>query len=73
MLLSSLQDKDIINVSDGRKIGVIIDADIDKGGKIVEFLVQKKRFFFFGTTTYKVGFGQIDKIGKDVILVNVSS
>lgn len=73
MLLSSLQDKDIINVIDGRKIGMIIDADIDKNGKIMEFLVQRKRFFFFSTTTYKVRFNQIDKIGKDVILVNVSS
>lgn len=72
MLLSSLQDKDIINVKDGKKIGMIIDADIDNNGRIIEFLVQKKKFFFFSTTTYRVSFNQIDKIGKDVILVSVN-
>ena len=72
MLLSSLQDKDVVNLVDGKKIGVIIDVSVDKTGRIIEFSVQKKKFFFFGGSTFQVKWGQIDKIGKDVILVNVS-
>ena len=72
MLLSSLQEQDVINLVDGKKIGVIIDASVDKNGRIVEFSVQKKRFFFFSSSSTLIKWGQIDKIGKDVILVNVS-
>lgn len=72
MLLSSLQEKDVINLIDGKKIGIIIDASVDKNGKIIELSVQKKRFFFFSTSSTLIKWNQIDKIGKDVILVNVS-
>ena len=30
MRLSDLQDKDIVNISDGKKIGSIIDVNIDE-------------------------------------------
>ena len=36
MMLSDLQNKDIINVFDGKKVGVIIDVNIDKDGRITE-------------------------------------
>lgn len=72
MLLSSLQEKDVINLVDGKKIGVIIDASVDKNGRIIELSVQKKRFFFFSSSSSLIKWSQIDKIGKDVILVNVS-
>ena len=72
MLLSSLQEKDVINLVDGKKIGVIIDASVDKNGRIIELSVQKKRFFFFSSSSSLIKWNQIDKIGKDVILVNVS-
>ena len=71
MLLSDLQSKDVINLVDGKKIGSIIDVSIDKAGKIIEFSVQKKRFIFFSSGVTFIRWGQIDKIGKDVILVNV--
>ena len=72
MMLSDLQSKDIINVYDGKKIGMIIDASIDKDGSIIELSVQKRRFLFFSSSTVLIKWSQIDKIGKDVILVNVS-
>lgn len=73
MLLSSLQEKDVINLVDGKKIGVIIDASVDKNGKILELSVRRKRIFFFSSSSTMIKWNQIDKIGKDVILVNVSS
>lgn len=72
MLLSNLQEKDVINLVDGKKIGIIIDASVDKTGRITELSVQKKRFFIFNTSKTQIKWSQIDKIGKDVILVNVN-
>ncbi len=71
MLLSDLQDKDVINLVDGKKIGLIIDAEVDRNGKIINFYVQKRRFIFFSAGRVLIEWKLIDKIGKDVILVNV--
>ncbi len=70
-MLSDLQAKDVINLVDGKKIGSIIDASVDKTGKIIELSVQRRRFIFFSSAAILIRWGQIDKIGKDVILVNV--
>ena len=72
-MLSSLQNKDIINLVDGRKIGSIIDVNINENGHIEEIVVQKKRFLFFSSGIINIKWKQIDKIGKDVILINVNS
>ena len=45
MRLSDLQAKDVINVSDGKCIGNIIDVSIDSEGKTVVLLVEKYHFF----------------------------
>ena len=71
MLLSDLQGKDIIDMATGQKIGTIVDALINKEGKVEELSVQKRRFFFFSSSVMAVKWTQIDKIGKDVILVNI--
>ena len=73
MFLSDLQSKDIINLIDGRKIGSIIDVHINDNGEIDELLIQKRRLWFFSAGTVNLKWKQIDKIGKDVILVNVKS
>lgn len=72
MFLSDLQAKDIIDLSDGRKIGTIVDVSINNDGKVIELSVQRKRFLFFSSGIIKVKWEQIDKIGKDVILVNMN-
>lgn len=71
MLLSDLQGKDIIDMATGQKIGAIVDALINKEGKVEELSVQKRKFFFFSSSVTAVKWSQIDKIGKDVILVNI--
>lgn len=76
MRLSDLQNKDIVNVDDGRNIGSIIDVKIDESsGNIVSFIIEpNKNFFKFfnrGTDT-EINWNSITKIGKDVILVKLS-
>ena len=72
MLLSDLQGKDVIDIVTGMKIGTIIDVLITKDGKIEELSVQKRRFLFFNSSVTSIKWINIDKIGKDVILVNVT-
>ena len=71
MLLSDLQGKDIIDIKTGQRMGTIIDVLINKDGQIQELSVQRRRFLFFSSNAASVKWSQIDKIGKDVILVNI--
>ena len=74
MRLSELQHKDIINVSDGKKIGNIIDISIDDNGKTVGLIVEKYKFLvsMFTNKEIEIKWNQIEKIGEDVILVNIA-
>ena len=72
MRLSELQNKDVINISTGMKIGNIIDVKVNsETGKIESFILEKKKFssFFSNNDEIEVYFSQINKIGEDVILV----
>ena len=73
MNLSEFQNKDVINIKDGRRIGNIIDCKIDNiTGEIKSFLLVpfKGVFSFKGSSKVEIDFKDIEKIGEDVILVN---
>ncbi|MGI6329778.1 MAG: YlmC/YmxH family sporulation protein [Bacilli bacterium] len=76
MRLSDLQNKDIISVADGRKIGNIIDVKIEeKTGQITSLLIEPNRFFlkFFSLREeFEIYWSDIEKIGEDVILIRVN-
>lgn len=76
MKLSDLQSKYIVNVRDGKHIGNIIDARIDeRDGKIISLVIEpNKSFFSFskGKIDTEIRWDSIQKIGEDVILVNIS-
>ena len=44
MRLSDLQDKDVVNVNDGKRIGNIIDVNIDSTGKTIWLMFEKSKF-----------------------------
>lgn len=73
MNLSELQQKDIINIFDGRKLGRIVDASVNDTGLIIHFTIEPKRFFriFSSKEEVDITFNQIKKIGEDVILVEL--
>lgn len=74
MFLSELQTKDIVSIKDGRKIGRIIDVKIDEQGRILYFVIEQKRGlknFMSSSNESSIEFTLIDKIGEDVILVNL--
>ena len=76
MRLSDLQSKYIINMNDGKNIGNIIDVKIDEeSGAIISLVIEpNKNFFSFnrGKIDTEIRWNSIEKIGEDVILVNIS-
>ena len=75
MYLSELQNKDIVSIIDGKKIGNIVDINIGNNGVIVSLIVQKSKFninIFKGNSDEEIKWNQIKKIGEDVILVDTN-
>ncbi len=73
MRLSQIQDKDVISVVTGHKIGNIIDVKINEEGLIDSFVVEKREKKFFSSfDEVFIKWSQIKKIGEDVILVETS-
>ena len=74
MRLSELQDKDVVNIKDGKKIGNIIDVNIDNNGHTVGVLVERYKFLvsLFNNNVVEIKWSDIEKIGKDVILVDIN-
>ena len=73
MNLSEFQNKDVINIKDGRKIGNIVDCKIDSiNGQIQSFILipLKSVFSFKNGNKVEIEFKDIERIGEDVILVN---
>ena len=72
MRLSDLQSKDIISVNDGKKIGTIIDVVVNDDGQIDCLVVECGKFFSrFSHSELEIKWGQVKKIGEDVILVSI--
>ncbi|PQP80579.1 YlmC/YmxH family sporulation protein [Paenibacillus sp. PCH8] len=75
MKISDFQTKDVINITDGKRLGQISDLELDlKQGRIEAIVVPGySRFmgFFGGGTDLVIPWRNIVKIGSDVILVKM--
>lgn len=71
--ISELKARDVVNVGDGRKLGNIIDIDLDvERGKITAIILPgPRRSFglFYKREDLVVPWDKIVRIGHDVILV----
>ena len=70
MRMSELQQKEIVNIKDGKRVGVIIDVIVDEKGSIKNLVLEEKRGRKFTREEYSVLWSQIVKIGDDIILVD---
>ncbi|WP_027339277.1 YlmC/YmxH family sporulation protein [Halonatronum saccharophilum] len=73
---SELKLKEVVNINNGQKLGMIVDIDIDLvEGKVKGISVPKegKGFKFFGANEeIYIKWNDIHRIGDDVILVRVA-
>ena len=75
MQLKDLQSTDVVNVVDGSKLGKITDIEIDfETGKILEITISKSKYFFgLGESKINISWDKVEKIGGEVIIVNVNN
>lgn len=77
MNLSELQDKEIIDISTGRRVGMIVDVVIGKKGEILKLILEEKkmskRIFGSDKESNAIGWDKIIKIGDDIILVDCNN
>lgn len=73
--ISELRTREVVNILDGSKLGNIIDIDLDvERGKIMALVLPgpNRLFSFFSRREdVVVPWHKINKIGRDVILVEV--
>ena len=71
MRLSDLQDKDVVDLKSGVKVGNIIDLKIDMKGFITSLILEKRKYskLFSSNDEIDIPFDKISKIGEDVILI----
>ena len=71
MRLSDLQDKDVVDIKTGVKIGNIVDIKIDNNGVVTYLVLERKRFskLFSSNDELEILYKNIVKIGEDVILI----
>ena len=74
MNLSDLQEKEVIDISTGKRIGAIIDIIINTTGTISKLVLEDKRtsrkLFSNNKEDVYIDWKQIIKIGDDIILVD---
>ncbi|SES64889.1 sporulation protein, YlmC/YmxH family [Natronincola peptidivorans] len=72
---SDLTEKEVINITDGRRLGLITDIDVNlEKGRINAIIVPNNDKFFglFGKEMEsEITWAEIKKIGTDVILVEI--
>lgn len=73
IFLSDIQEKEIISIANGMSYGRVVDVELDNDGNIISFVAEEKKMFKRGLINDSVTFkySDIEKIGKDVILVKV--
>ena len=70
MRLSELQLKEIINIYNGKRIGIIVDVIVEANGQIQKLVLEEKRGRKFSKEEYEISWNQIVKIGDDIILID---
>ena len=73
---SDIRQKEVINIRDGKRLGVIIDMEFDlQAGRITAIVVpgpNRWMGFFKGGQDIVIPWERIKKIGDDVILVDIN-
>ena len=72
--VGDLRNKDVVNICDGKRLGCIVDIDIDVcNGRLCYIIVpgNEKLFNFTNKGDLRIPWDRIRKIGDDTILVEL--
>lgn len=72
---SDFRQKEVINISDGKRLGFVCDVEIDlKSGRLESIVIPggSRLFGILGKDSeYIIPWERIKKIGEDIILVEI--
>jgi len=78
MRLIELGEKEIVNLNNGGRLGIIADSDFlidENNGEIISLLVPERRFSFrilgIESNGTEIPWGAIRKIGYDMIIIEL--
>ena len=78
MRLMELGQKEIVNLNNGARLGIIADSDIlldEKSGRIISLLVPERRLGFkmlgIESSAFEIPWSSIRKIGYDMIIIEL--
>ncbi|SES68752.1 sporulation protein, YlmC/YmxH family [Natronincola peptidivorans] len=77
MRFSTIGGKEIVNLCDGSRLGIIAESDLlinEKTGKIVALLIpdEKNLFNFFASNSLlEIPWEAVKKIGNDMIIIEL--
>jgi len=72
--VNDLRNKEVINVCDGRRLGCVVDVEFNVcDGRIIALVVpgESKQSLFGKCEGMSIPWCKIEKIGDDIILVNI--
>lgn len=71
--INDLRNKDVINICDGKRLGCIVDVEVDVcSGRLVSVIVPgDDRLFCLKRNEIRIPWDRIERIGDDAILVNL--
>lgn len=70
--LSQLKNKEVVNICDGRRLGYVLDVELDLDcGRVISLIIpsEGKLLSFTRCDPVRVLWCDIERIGDDVILV----
>ena len=71
LLFSDLCEKEVVNCGDGAILGSVSDIELCvEECKVTAIFIQCKKGLFSKDNTVRIPWDKIEKIGKDVIIVN---
>lgn len=80
MRLSELGDKEIVNLNNGARLGLLNDADIifdEDTGRIISFIAPERKLSFkllgLESNGMEIPWSAIRKIGYDMIIVELDT
>lgn len=77
MILSEFGEKELINLNNGERLGVIAESDIlvnEKTGEIIAFLMPERKLqfsLFKELENIEIPWSSIKKIGNDMVIVEI--
>jgi len=77
MLFSTIGGKEIVNLCDGSRLGVIAESDLlidERTGRIISLLIPDKKgifSFFSNESSLEIPWESVKKIGNDMIIIEV--